>query len=389
MKGHIVKRGEDTWSLVFDLGRGEDGKRKQKWVTVRGTKREAEKELARLLHEAHTGTFVEPSRMTLAEYLEYWLENYAQTKVSPKTFESYAEFIRLYIIPKLGQHKLAKLQVAHIQSYYTQMLTSGRLKRAGGLSAQSVLHQHRILRQALQQAVKWQFLGRNPADAVVAPRPDHREMRALTDRETAQLLKAAEGTRLYMPILLAITTGLRRGELLGLRWADMDLSTGVLSVRQSLGRTRSGMAFKPPKTAKSRRTVTLPAFVIEALERHRAVQNEERRLLGGAYQDQDLVAAEPDGQPQSPGALSRAFSKLIIAKRLPQVRFHDLRHSHATQLLKQGVHPKIVSERLGHSTIGLTLDTYSHVLPGMQEEAAKRVDTALRAALEKEGTDQP
>ncbi len=383
MKGHIVKRSETSWSLVFDIGQDEQGKRKQKWVTVQGTKKEAERELTRLLHEMNTGMYVEPSKMTVTEYLEYWLEHYAKTNVATKTLDGYRESIRVYIVPQLGKHQLAKLQTAHIQAYYAYAQREGRKRFPGGLSARSVLHHHRVLREALQQAVKWQFLGRNPADAVVPPRPERTEMKVLDEAQTARLLTVAEGTRFYLPVLVAVTTGLRRGEVLGLRWEDIDLDAGMLSVRQSLGQTRQGPQFKPPKTEKSRRGVSLPALTTEALRRHREEQQKEKVLLGDAYQDKGLVLANPIGEAWTPNALTKGFGFLLAKHDLPRVRFHDLRHTHATQLLRQKVHPKVVSERLGHSTVNLTLDTYSHILPGMQEEAAEGVDKALRQALQR------
>lgn len=386
MKGHIVKRSENSWSLVFDLGRDASGKRRQKWVTVKGTKRDAEKELTRILHEAQTDAFVEPARMNVAEYLEYWLVNYAKTNVVAKTYEWYEEIIRLYLIPGLGQHNLSKLQVVHIQSYYTRMLSEGRRLRPGGLSAQSVLHHHRVLREALQQAVKWQFLSKNPADAVVPPRPVRKEMQALDEDQTARLIHAARGSRLYVPIILAVATGLRRGEVLGLRWQDVDLDAGILAVRQALSfTTQGGLVFKAPKTKRSRRTVALPEFVTEVLREHKQEQEQIRQMLGAAYQDLDLVIAYPDGLPWTPNSFTAAFASLLRSYDLPRVRLHDLRHTHASHLLKQGVNPKVVSERLGHSTVTLTLDTYSHLLPGMQEEAAQRVDRALKAALSTNG----
>ena len=306
-----------------------------------------------------------------------------------KTFETYAEFIRLYMVPTLGRHLLSKLQPAHIQGYYRQMLASGRRKTEGGLSARSVLHHHRVLREALQQAVKWQFLARNPADAVVAPKPERIEMKVLDEAQSARLLQHAEGTRLFVPILVAITTGMRRGEILGLRWSDVDLAASRVTVQQSLSITRQGLQFKAPKTAKSRRSVTLPSLITEALQAHRTAQQQTRELLGAAFQDHGLVLPEPDGMPWSPNAFSKAFRLLLTRCDLPLVRFHDLRHGHATQLLKQGVHPKIVSERLGHSTITLTLDTYSHVLPGMQEEVSPTLDASLRQAIDKAKEGEP
>jgi integrase len=252
------------------------------------------------------------------------------------------------------------------------------------LSAQTVLHHHRVLRQALHQAVRWQLLMRNPADAVDPPRPRRREMQALDDDQIAQLLDAAKGGNHFMPVLIAVTTGLRRGEILALRWQDVDLNKGTLAVRQSLEQTkRFGLRFKEAKTQRSRRVVALPSLLVDALRKHRREQAKHRWALGAAYQDHGLVCPADDGAPQSPDALSAAFPHLVSRAGVPRVRFHDQRYTHATQLLNEGIHPKVVSERLGHSNIGITLDTYSHVLPGMQEEAAQRVDAALRAALGK------
>ena len=384
MKGHIRQRGPQSWAVVLDLGRDASGKRRQKWHTVRGTKKDAQRELARLLHELNTGAYVEPSRMTLSDYLDRWLEDYARPNVSGKTFERYEEIVRLHLKPALGHHTLSKLQPLHIALYYSEALASGRTDGSGGLSARSVLHHHRVLRAALHQAVKWLLLPRNPADAVDPPRPKHREMRALDEAATAKLLRAASESRLSLPVLLAVTTGLRRGEILGLRWQDIDFEKSSLAVRQSLEQTRDGLAFKQPKTSKGRRVVALPGLAVDALKQHKVRQATTKLALGAAYQDHDLVCARDDGSPWPPDTFSSAFVALMRRADVPTVRFHDLRHTHATQLLRQGVHPKVVSERLGHATVGITLDVYSHVLPGMQAEAATRTDAALRAALGKE-----
>jgi integrase len=384
MRGHIRQRSPKSWASVLDLGPDATGKRRQKWHTVRGGKKDAQRELARLLHEINTGAYVEPSRMTLSDYLDRWLDDYARPNVSAKTFERYEEIARLHLKPALGHHPLSKLQPLHIARYYSEALAYGRKDGRGGLSARSVLHHHRVLRAALHQAVKWLLLPRNPADAVEPPRPKHREMRALDEAATAKLLRSASDSRLSLPVLLAVTTGLRRGEILGLRWQDVDLHKSSLAVRQSLEQTRGGLAFKQPKTAKSRRVVALPALAVEALKQRKVEQATTRLALGPSYQDHDLVCPRDDGTPWPPDSFSSSFVGLVRRAGVPTIRFHDLRHTHATQLLRQGVHPKVVSERLGHATVGITLDVYSHVLPGMQAEAASRTDAALRAALTSE-----
>jgi integrase len=384
MKGHIRSRGRNSWSIVLDVGRDPvTGKRRQKWHTVNGAKKDAQREMTRLLHELQTGAYVEPAKMPLRDYLERWLSDYARTNVSRKTFERYCEIVRGHLMLALGQHSLSALRPLHIQNYFSQALQNGRRDGAGGLSARTVLHHHRVLSQALHQAVRWQLLARNPADAVEPPRPIRTEMRALDEPQIARLLEASRPNRLLnLAILLATTTGLRRGELLALRWRDIDLDAASLSVRQSLEETRANLTFKEPKTEKGRRTVALPELAIEALRRRKAEQARVRLMLGPAYVDHDLVCAQDDGRPLRPRSLTHAFVNLL--KRRPdliRIRFHDLRHSHATILPRNGIHPKIVSERLGHSTVGITLDVYSHVLPGMQEEAARKIDVALRLAI--------
>lgn len=381
MRGHIKQRAKGSWSIVIDLGRDVTGKRKQKWSTVRGTKKEAQAELSRLLNELNTGEYVEPSRMLVSDYLKRWLKDYAEPSVSPKTAERYAQIISDNIKPVLGNYQLSKLKPLHIQSFYTDCLTSGRKDGKGGLSAQTVLHFHRLLRKAFLQAVKWQLLARNPVDAVEPPRPQRTEMNAINETETALLLEKLTDSPLFTPVLLAVTTGLRRGELLALRWKDINLEEGRLTVNQSLEQTKTGLRFKTPKTERSRRQVPLPGVALDILKDHKRQQNEERLRLGPVYQNNDLVFPRPDGSLMAPDSFSTNFAAFIRRSKLKHIRFHDLRHSHATQLLLQGVHPKIVSERLGHSNIGITLDTYSHVLPGMQEDAVLKIDASLRLAM--------
>jgi integrase len=367
--------------VVLDLGRDANGKRRQKWHAVRGAKRDAQRELARLLNEINVGAYIEPARMAVGDYLDQWLADYAKPKVAPKTYERYKEMIETHIKPALGSYVLPKLAPLHIQAFYSRALLKGRKDGRGGLSAQTVVHFHRVLHRAFDQAVKWQLLARNPTDAVEPPSAHGREMRALDENETALLLRLVEKTRLQMPVMLAVTTGLRRGEILGLRRSNVDLVEGHLTVVQSLEQTKEGLRLKAPKTHRSRRSIPLLAITIDALRSHRAKQAEERLAIGPAYCDQDLVCPGSGGAPWPPGTFSKMFGALVRRSGIRPFRFHDLRHSHASHLLRIGVHPKIVSERLGHSTVGITLNTYSHVLPGMQQDAARLPDAALAVAI--------
>lgn len=355
MKGSIRRQGERSWEVRVYLGRGANNRKLYRSHTVRGTKKDAERELARLVTQIHSGEYVEPNRMTTGEYLEKWLADYAKANVTAKTFERYEEMVKKHLTPALGHIRLAKLAPLHVQAYYTEALQKGRRDGSGGLSAKTVLHLHRLLREALQQAVRWQLVVRNVADAVEPPRPVRKEMRALDEGQTARLLEAAAGTRLFLPILLAVTTGARRGELLALRWSNVDLDSSRVTIRQSLEQTRRRLAFKTPKNGKAR-VVALPPLAAEALRRHKVEQAKTRLMMGSAYADQGLVLARPDGRPFDPSETSKAFRKLIRKTKLPVIRFHDLRHGHATHLLRQNVPLKVVSERLGHSGIAITGD---------------------------------
>lgn len=393
MKGQLIKRSEGSWSIVLYLGRDPiTGKKRKKWYTYRGNKKEAEKELTRLVYEVNTGAYVEPAKLTLAEYLQRWLNDYAKTNVGGKTLERYEEIVSKHLVPALGSMLLCNLKPLHIQSYYSQALQNGRLKRKKqstekcGLEPQTVLHHHRVLREALAQAVRWQLLIRNPADAVEPPKPEPKEMHALDEAQTAWLLEVAKGTRFYVPVLLAVTSGMRRGEFLALRWKDLNIERGVVSVMRSVQQTKARIDFKAPKGRKGRnvrktRSIVLLPLTLEALTQHREIQDRQKERLGSTYEDEDLICARENGSLWKPNTFSSDFARLAKKAGLKGVRLHDMRHSHATQLLINGIHPKVVSERLGHSTVGITLDIYSHVLPGLQEDAAMKLDRALRSAI--------
>jgi len=379
MKGHVRKRGS-KWCFVLDVGTDpKTGKRKQKWFSGFNTKKEAERAMAAKIHELNQGIYVEPAKITLKDYLERWLTDYARINCAPRTYQGYEYIIREHLIPSLGKITLDKLKPYHIQNYYSEKLANGRKDGKGGLSARSVHHHHRVLHEALEHAVKWQVIAMNPAKAVSPPKPLKKQINVLDKEAIHQLLKAAEGTRFYEPIYFAINTGMRRGEIFALRWKDVDFDNRMISVQQTLQRIKGkGLVFRDTtKTDGSRRSIAVSESVISMLKRIKKKQAEEKISLGPAYQDYDLVFANPDGTPFNIDYLSREFGRLVRRMNLPHVRFHDLRHTHATLLLQQGEHPKVVSERLGHSTITITMDLYSHVMPNMQKEAAQKLDDFL------------
>jgi integrase len=384
MKGHIRERSPGHWAIIIDVP-SKDGKRRQRWHSFRGTKRQAQIECARLVSGVQDGTAVEPSRETVAAFLERWLQH-MQGQVSPRSHERYAEIARKNLSPLLGGLMLTKLQPAHISQAYAKALTGGRRDGQGGLSARTVTHMHRVLREALQQGVRWQLLARNPADAVKPPKVERKQMNVLDTDATAALIEAARPYRIFVPILLGVLCGLRRGEIAALRWKSVDLEAGQLRVVASIEQTKSGCREKETKSGRDR-VVALPAMLVAELRRHRAEQAQELLQLGIRLSDDSYVVAQADGSSLQPNSLTHAFADFLEDHGLKRVRLHDLRHSHATHLLAAGIHPKVASERLGHSKVGITLDLYSHVLPGMQAEAAAAIDKAVQGALQKRAAD--
>ena len=382
-KGHIRARGPGAWELKYDVGIDPlSGRRITKYRTVRGAKRDAQRELRAILTALDGSTYADPSKITVGQWLTQWLDE-AQHAVARKTLERYREIVDCHLIPALGAIPLGKLQAVHVQGYYAQALTSGRRDGKGGLSAQTARHHDRVLNVALKRARSLRLISSNPVDDVSRPKVDHREIEVLEPDESAALLVAARDTRLFPIVFLTLGTGLRRGEVLGLRWSDVDLERRTLTVAQSLEQTRAGLSFKAPKTRRSKRTIALSPSLVEELHGHRAKQAAERLALGLRRDPNGLVFTRIDGDPFWPDSVTKAFAKLITKAQVRRITFHGLRHTHATDLLRAGVHPKIASERLGHASISITMDTYSHALPGLQEDAAQRIDAALRAALPK------
>jgi integrase len=304
---------------------------------------------------------------TFADYLDFWLDH-ARGRVRAKTWEGYECLIRVHARPALGQIALADLSPLDIQGLYSTLLA-----RKPPLSGGTVLNLHLVITQALGQAVRWGHLGSNPAQGAQAPRPRRKESAVVDKGASERILEAASGTRMEAPAAIAIATGMRRGEILGLYWSDLSKDCASAQVARSLQWTAAGLVFERPKTARSRRLIVLPEFLHPYLERQKESQ-EQRRDQSSDWEETGLVIDRADGHAWDPRSFTSTWRAFLIKASLPRVRFHDLRHAHATLMLQQGVHPKIVSERLGHASIGITLDTYSHVLPSMQQDAADAFD---------------
>ena len=382
MRGSIRQRSKGSWEITLDIGTDPaTGKRLRHHESVRGRKADAETKLVELLHSMERGVYVKPQRLGLGTYLLQWLDGYVITNCSPRTYDDYQSKIESHIIPKLGQVAVAQLQPHQIQQCYANLILKGRTDGKGGLSARTVLHVHRILFQALKYAVRQGLLMRNPAELVDPPRARKPQMRTLTPHEVSELLSTAKGTPHYPVIYTAIHTGLRQGELLGLRWRDLDLDLASLSVSQVLYKRRGACYFKEPKSPHSRRRLDLTPSLSLFLRQYRIDRQAERLLLGKPLTEDDLLFSNLDGAPLDPGTLTHNFVKTARRAGLQRVRFHDLRHTCASLMLLAGIHPKIVSEMLGHASVAFTLDVYSHVVGGLQKEAIKRLDKVLLPEL--------
>lgn len=378
MRGNITRRGKSSWRLKFDLGTDELGVRQTRYVTVKGKRQDAEHELTRLLSAAHEGTLVEPSKVTVGDYLTAWLDG--SHDLAPKTVERYRELIDRQIVPHLGDTLLQKLKPIHIEDWHRKLLKGGRVD-GGPLSARTVGHAHRVLHKALKRAVATEALARNVVAVIAPPKVEQHKVEILGPAEIGAVLKALTDHPMRPLIELALASGLRRGELLALRWSDVDLEAPALHVERSLEETRDGLRFKAPKTRYGVRTVSLPASAITTLREHRRRQLELRMALGLGKADPDaLVFCKVDGGPMSPDNLSRDWRLLTAVKALPRVRFHALRHSHASALIAAGLDVVAVSNRLGHASPSITLNVYAHLFHKTDDAAAAAIEAVLRTS---------
>ncbi len=390
MRGHVrnyqLKTGEKRWAAIVYRGKrvAKNGILQDAYRWIRGfhTQKAAQNELNKLLRSLDDGTYAEASKQTLAEFLERWLAT-VKPNLEAKTFERYKEIVDLNINPRLGAIQLTKLQPQQLSELYAWSATSGNRRTKSGLSPRTVLHIHRLLRKALQQAVIWQVRPTNPAAMIQAPRAKDKEMKPVEEDRAGWLIEAAENTVLYLPILIALYTGMRRGEILGLRWSDLDLDNARLTVTQSLGQTRAGIHFKKPKNKKSNRTIALSETLIDAFREHRQCQEKTKALFGPDYPKHDLVLPLNDGTPWPPDRFTDdyiAFTRRVTAR---EIRFHDLRHTHASELLRRGIPLKTVSQRLGHANPTVTLDIYAHVMSGDDEKAAETTEDIYKKRSKK------
>ena len=365
-EGSIYQRKDGRWCGKYAV----EGKRRYVYGSSR---KEVAEKLFKAISESKSGfDFESTGKALVKDYLSGWLEDSVRGSVSTRTYERKEEIVRLHLVPSLGNKKLKNLSPNHLQRLYREKLDSG-------LAPRSVNQIHRTLNKALNEAVKWRVILYNVCSAVTPPKCIIKEMNVLTLEQVEQLLDSAKGDRFEALYALAVTTGMWRGELLGLKWEDVDLNVGTVRVKRSLSFVRGGLMFVPPKSAKCRQSSALTSGMIESLKKHKVYQDEER--LGKRWRENGLMFPTTVGTPIYPHHFVRRYFKELLKKAdLPDIRFHDLRYTCATLLLSKDVHPRIVQELLGHSSISITLDTYSQVLPNLQEKAVKAMDNIFEGS---------
>jgi integrase len=368
MKG-IRQQSKNSWQIQIYTGTGPDGKPQRRFMTVRGSKKDAEKKRNELLVTLAKGVPIPMGRLTVGEHLNNWLEGYVKTRCSQRTLDGYQSMMEHHLIPALGQVQLKDLTPNTIQAYYG--------KAVGKVSPRTVAKHHRLLSQALKYAVRQGYLGRNPCELVDSPSWTGKKMRTLKPEEVGILLETAEGNYFYPVFYTAVSSGLRQAELLGLRWRDIDLDMLSISVSQVLYKRRGVCVFKEPKTEHSRRRVAMTPKLASYLRAYRAEREAFHRDLERPLTLDDLVFPSIEGKPLDPCVLSHNFSTIARKAGLEDVHFHTLRHTFASLMLNRGAKPKVISEALGHASVSFTMDVYSHIIEGMQEEAMALLDGVL------------
>lgn len=375
MKGHIEKRGETAWRLIFDLGKDAvTGKRRTQRVTFHGTKREAQRRLTQLLADVGQGRYIEPAKLLVGDYVEERVAVWSDGgTIGGRTTERYRQLLKCQIRLHIGGKPLQALSVADVERWHATL-------RASGLSPQTVLNAHRVLGKALRDAVRHGLVAKNVAslDGARPPRVERVEIEIIPSDRIGEVLSKMRGRAPYPKIVTALFTGLRRGELLALRWGDVDLESKTLQVRQALEETQTGVRVKVTKTRAGRRDIDLPDVVVNALRDHRKDLLELRMRLGaGKLADNDLVFPALDGGPQRPSNLSGDWREAVAALDLPKVRFHALRHTHASQLIDSGLDVVRISKRLGHADPAITLKVYAHLFKSGDRSASAAINAAL------------
>jgi integrase len=377
MTGHVRRRGARSWEIKFELEADAlTGKRRIRYAAFKGTKREAELELARLVAQNAAGEGVDTSKATVAEFVERWVRDWATANVSLKTLDQYRGLLRLHVSPHIGALRIQKLQPVHLSALYSELLRSGG-KDGQPLSARSVGHVHRVLHRALGHAATWRVVSQNVASLVSPPPVPHNEIAILTEKQIGIILRHLEGRALRPIVSFLLGTGARRGEALGLRWGDVNFAKGVVRIERSLEQTKGSLRVKEPKTRNSRRSVTISPWLVAELRSLRARQDELRLSLGaGRTPDDAPVFARWNGEVRSPSRLSQDFTAAMNTLQI-NCTLHGLRHTHVSQLIAAGLDVLTISRRIGHASPAITLNVYSHMFSNTDVRAAEIMEATF------------
>jgi integrase len=408
-EGSITKRKDGRWQGYVTVGYDPEKQQPRKQYFYGKTRKEVQERINEALGKVQTGTYREPSKITMAEWLITWLNDYMKPSLRPTTWESYKTQAEKHILPALGHLRLSQLQTSHLQKLYNDKLSDGRAdgkKKCigcgklsskpnletcekcgkdlkGSLSPRSVRYIHVVIHAALEQAKKEGKITINPADAVRLPSLQQKEIQYLDTEGVAKFLAAARDTKYFPAYYLELATGLRRGELLALRWKDVDLKAGSVTVNRGLVRTRQGLIFQEPKTPLANRTINIPPDVINELKFHRRRQMTEMENAGEAWENNGLVFCNELGQPLCPRGFTRNFERVLKRAGIGNVSFHGMRHTYAVMSLQEGVDIKTIQENMGHHKAAFTLDVYSNATAKMKKEATDKIGNLLASCLEK------
>lgn len=388
MKGSIIERGLDkgkkngkrkTFTVVIDLERDENGKRKQKWFGGYKTKSEAEKARVELLYKLEHGEVIVQERTSVNEYMEYWLSRYARRNVAKSTYKRYKEFAK-HICRNLGNLDLQDLTAIRIQEFYESLQETESSKPKVILSGSTVLKIHRMFKLALNHAIGWELINKNPVLSVQAPKANESEMKIWDVETIIEFLEKVKDEKIFIAVVIAIGTGMREGEISALRWKDVDLKNKKIYIQSSMQINTEGedISLKRPKTKASKRNIYLMDMTVKILEEYKLKQELYKAIWGEEHSEEGFICTKDNGIPLSPQYVSKRFATLVKRYNLPVIRFHDLRHTHASLLFQQKVDVKIISERLGHSRVSTTQDIYIHMVPGMQEEAVDKLEEVFK-----------
>jgi integrase len=376
MRGHIRRRGKTSWELKYDVR--EDEQRQTQYRSFKGTRAQAQAELARLLVAVDKGAHVEANKITVGQHVLSRLAQWRDSgRISPKTAERFQQLIDGQLLPFLGKIPLQRLRTSDIEAWHSALLTKGRRDGAGGVSTRTVSHVHKVLAKALREGVRHGLVVRNVASEEPPPRIEAEKMRILTPVQVRELMTQLIGRPMYAPAVTALFTGVRRGELLALRWADIDLERKMMRIHASLEETKAGLRFKGTKTKSGERELTLPYIVVTTLRDHRKQQLELRMQLGlGKMPANALVFSTAEGEPLTPNSFSFAWKDVALELKL-DVSFHALRHTHASQLIDAGVDVVTIAHRLGHASPTITLSVYTHLFRQDDSKAAAVINAAF------------